>query len=105
MGEKKYMNELKKFIENVNKSIKIQKIILFGSRAAGDFRKESDIDLMIVSPEFEGKNFFERVKIMYNYWELDYAVDFLCYTPKEFNELGKKISIVSEAIKSGVEIK
>lgn len=35
----------------------MNKIILFGSKARGNAKKESDIDLIIVSPYFEEKNF------------------------------------------------
>jgi hypothetical protein len=41
---------------------------------------------------------------MYDYWELRYPVDFLCYTPKEFEREKKKVSIVSEALREGIEI-
>jgi hypothetical protein len=41
---------------------------------------------------------------MYDFWDLNYPVDFLCYTPEEFNKLKKEVSIVSEALKEGIEI-
>jgi hypothetical protein len=41
---------------------------------------------------------------MYDFCDLNYPVDFLCYTPEEFNKLKKEVSIVSEALKEGVEI-
>ena len=62
------------------------------------------MDLIIISPDFENMNFFERVSKMYDYWEIDLPVDFLCYTPKEYNKLKKGITIVSEALKKGVLI-
>jgi predicted nucleotidyltransferase len=98
------MQELKKFLLDLNKEIKIEKIILFGSRATENFGKDSDVDLIIVSSDFEGMNFFERGAKMYDFWELDLPVDFLCYTPKEFNKLRKGITIVSEALKNGIMI-
>ena len=33
-------------------------IILFGSQARGDAKKDSDIDLIIISKSFKGKNIF-----------------------------------------------
>ena len=42
---------------------------------------------------------------MYDYWNLNYPVDFLCYTPKEFNKLKNQITIVREAVRDGIEIK
>ena len=41
---------------------------------------------------------------MYDYWNLDYPVDFLCYTPEEFEKKKKEISIVKEAVKEGIDI-
>ena len=42
---------------------------------------------------------------MYEDWDYNFAVDFICYTPKEFNEKKNQVSIVSEALKTGVIIK
>ncbi|MBU4246603.1 MAG: nucleotidyltransferase domain-containing protein [Nanoarchaeota archaeon] len=67
--------------------------------------KWSDIDLIIVSPKFRKLDFIERGARMYDYWNLNYPADFLCFTPEEFKERAKKISIVSEAIKNGIEVK
>ena len=94
--------KLKQFLKLLTKNIKVNEIILFGSRADGTSNNESDIDLIIVSDDFEGKNFFERVSMMYDYWNIDLPVDFLCYTTKEFNKLKKGITIVSEALKKGI---
>jgi len=102
--KKSLILELKKFLVTLNDDIKIEKIFLFGSRAEGNFNENSDVDLIIISPDFENMNFFERVSKMYDYWEIDLPVDFLCYTPKEFNRLKKGITIVSEALKKGILI-
>ncbi len=103
MDRNKYIiKKIKKFINKINKEFKIEKIIFFGSRTGNKYSKESDIDLIIVSDDFKGLDFFERVSKMYNYWNLDYAVDFLCYTVKEFDNLKKRISIVGQAIKEGI---
>ena len=105
MGEREYlMNGLKGFIERVGKDFPVEECIFFGSRAGREFREDSDVDLIIVSSGFENMNFFERAKKMYDYWELDLPVDFLCYTPEEFRKLKNRISIVREAIAEGVKI-
>ena len=103
MVQKKYLNEqLKEFLKNLTENIQVDEIILFGSRVNGNAKKDSDVDLIIVSPDFEEMNFFERVSKMYDYWKIDLPVDFLCYTSKEFEKLKKGITIVSEALKKGV---
>lgn len=93
---------------NISKNVKLQKIILFGSYARGDQHKDSDVDLILVSANFKRKKFVKRSWGFYKYWHLDsdinYPVDFLCYTPEEFKKLSKGVNIVSEAIKEGIEI-
>ena len=106
MGGKKSINEkLKLFKTRLNMGMPINKMILFGSRAKGKYGRDRDIDLIIVSPKFKKLDFFERGAKMYDYWDLRYPVDFLCYTPEEFNKLKKQITIVREAVKEGIEIK
>lgn len=46
-------NDLKLFINEIQKKYNYKKVILFGSRARGDNREDSDIDLLI---EFDPKN-------------------------------------------------
>lgn len=104
MGKEEIIKLLGKFIAKV-KGIELQKVILFGSQATGQATKESDIDLIVVAPDFEEMGFFERVKAIHKYWNLNYPVDFLCYTPQEFEKKKNRISIVSEALKEGVVIK
>ena len=106
MGRKKSIKEkLKKFKESVGRDILVSEIILFGSRAYGKPHKYSDVDVIIVSPDFKNMDFFQRGAKMYNYWDIDMPVDFLCYTPEEFSKLKNKISIVKEALSKGVVIK
>ena len=105
MGRRKSIKEkLKDFKKNLNKKIQIKEMILFGSRANGKSRKNSDVDLIIVSPEFKNLDFFQRGAKMYDFWDLDLPVDFLCYTPEEFEKLKNRASIVREAEKSGIVI-
>lgn len=94
------INELKEF-KNKNK---IEKMYLFGSRAMGRVHKWSDVDLIVVSKKFNGKGILKRSPELYTKWDLDYPVDFLCYTPEEFNKLKKQITIVRDAVIEGIEI-
>ncbi|MEM2619521.1 MAG: hypothetical protein QW356_08630, partial [Candidatus Hadarchaeales archaeon] len=62
-------------------------------------------DLILISKSFEGKNFFERLRGLWLKWKLQKPVDFIPYTPEEFQRLKTKVSLVSEALKEGIEIK
>jgi len=105
MGRKKHIiDSLEEFKKETEKSMPISKIIFFGSRATGKARKYSDVDMIVVSPEFGDMKFRERATRMYDYWNLDYPVDFLCYTPEEFEKKKTGIGIIHEAVKAGIEI-
>jgi len=103
MDRKELLKNLKIFREKLKEDYKIKEVILFGSRANGKFRKDSDVDLIIVG-NFQGKNGLKRVPPLYEYWKIDLPVDFICYTPVEYEKLKKKVSIVREALKSGIII-
>tara|TARA_Y100000310_G_scaffold345413_1_gene464718 strand:+ start:26698 stop:27015 length:318 start_codon:yes stop_codon:yes gene_type:complete len=105
MGQGKYLTQIKSFAKDLEKDFKIKKLILFGSRATGKAKKDSDIDLIIVSDDFKGMGFFERTSRMYKYWPFEIPVDFLCYTKKEFDKLKTRISVVKQAIDTGITIK
>lgn len=110
MGSKKIKKnaELMKDLEDFKKSIKkkffVEKMLLFGSAATGNMTEHSDIDLLIVSRKFGKKQFFKIVPKLYSEWNLGYPVDFLCYNKEEFEQERKKVSIVSEAVREGIEI-
>jgi hypothetical protein len=103
MGERENLIQgVKSFVKKL--PLKVEKAIVFGSRVRGGHDKYSDVDLLIVSPDFKGIKFGKRALGFYKYWNLNYPVDFLCLLPKEFNEKKKKITIVREALKEGIEI-
>lgn len=101
---KKDISVVRRFKEQLSKKVPIKKVILFGSRANGKTHRWSDFDIIIVSNSFKGKRSFERGLGFYQYWNQDFPVDFLCYTPEEFSRLKKKITIVKTAVEKGVEI-
>jgi len=67
-------------------------------------KEDSDIDLILVSRNFAGKSFFDRPIGLRKFWTLHYPVDFLCYSPEEFKKEKRRVSIVSEAIREGLEV-
>ena len=102
--DKSLIKELKNFHKEISVDYPIKKMILFGSRAKGRERENSDVDLLLVSKKFLGKRRLKRSPDLYLRWNLDYPVDFVCLTPKEFENKKKEIGIVQEAVKDGVEI-
>jgi len=109
MDRKTLINKIKIFRNKIKDKYNLSKIILFGSMANNNPHKDSDVDLIVVSKDFEGKKSFRRAPDLYIEWHsnsnINLPVDFLCYTPEEFNKLKKQVSIVKQALKEGIEIK
>jgi predicted nucleotidyltransferase len=66
-------------------------IALFGSALTGNMHEDSDIDLIIISKDFEGKDIFERAKMTVQPEEeviRKYRVpmDILTMSPEEYEE-------------------
>jgi len=79
-----------------------QAIYLFGSRARGDAIKESDYDLLVVSPAFEGVMFTDRMTRIYAHPPRPGNLECLCLTPSECERSRKMISLVALIAREGV---
>ncbi|MEM5830465.1 MAG: nucleotidyltransferase domain-containing protein [Candidatus Aenigmatarchaeota archaeon] len=88
-------------------NIEIDKIILFGSRARGDYREDSDYDLLIVTKEkLDRKDkirFKTKMRIIFAKEKI--PVDLIVYSSQEFEERAKDVSYIAYyASKEGVLI-
>ena len=92
------------FARQLHEEAGAQKVILFGSRARGDWLEESDYDFIVVSSQFDGMHFVERPVSLYKHWKGHPGVELLCYTPEEFERKRRQISIVREAVREGIEL-
>ncbi|MBI4181390.1 MAG: nucleotidyltransferase domain-containing protein [Candidatus Aenigmarchaeota archaeon] len=105
MSEKdRLILQLRRFRAAASREVPIEHMFLFGSRAWGIPHRYSDIDLVLVSRAFRRLGFRWRATKMYDFWTLHLPVDFLCYTPEEFNRLRRQRTIVREAVEHGIEI-
>lgn len=102
--DKKVDEWIENFVKIIEKKYSPQKILIFGSRARGDYLIESDVDMVIVSKKFEGMKWIERLHEVSDLWEGLVLLEPLCYTPQEFQEKQREWGIVRQAIKEGVEI-
>lgn len=93
------------FARAVQKNFSPSRIILFGSRATGKAKKDSDYDFIIISPKFKKIDWEERSTKAYHLKRnIPAAMDIICYTPEEFEKKKKQLGIVQQAVKEGIEI-
>jgi len=96
--------DLRGFKNRLKRRFKVEKMILFGSRARNEHLLDSDVDLIIVSRQFQGQFFTNRISDVLEYWSAPVDLEPLCYTPEEFKRKLKEYGIVRTAVKEGVEI-
>jgi len=96
--------ELKQLLEDIRKLYRDAKIYLFGSRARGDFDKDSDYDLIIVSKEFKKTPFVNRGGTIWRNTDAALAADMLCYTPDEFEKVRKTSIVIKDAMRHAVPL-
>ena len=108
MDKKRIREEVIKIVRILKKRNKLDKVILFGSFARGDFGKYSDVDVLVVSKKFEGIEKLKRSPKLYydvhSNLKLKFDVDIACYTPNEFSNWRNKSVLIKEALENGIEV-
>lgn len=96
-------NIAKQFAESLSKAgIKVQKAYLFGSFAKGKAKKDSDIDVCIVSSSF-GKDYFgEMVKLRKYSLKIDSRIEPVPFLPEDLND--RYSTLASEIRKYGIPL-
>ena len=80
----KKMAYIKRLCRKIIEGFQPEKIILFGSRAWGKPRPDSDIDLLVVMP-YEGTHSAQAIRIL-TYLDVLVSLDLLVRTPEEVEQ-------------------
>ena len=96
-------NAVREYVSELSKEISIQKAVLFGSYARGNYDKDSDVDLAIFSDYFEGTSRIDGIKFLLararKYSRLDFQP--IAFTYRDYIE---RDGFAAEVLKEGVEI-
>lgn len=96
---------IKLYTKTLNKRTPIDKVIVFGSFARGDTRRDSDLDLIVLSKAFKKIGFLKRLEYLSKNWkDYDLPVDIIGYTPEEFFEGAKESAVLKEAARDGIVV-
>ena len=82
-------------------------VILFGSRARGDYHKDSDIDLLLVHPRWQDADVRKEALAAWDTAESLYGtripVDVVSFTPEEFQHMRRTVnSVAAIATEEGI---
>jgi predicted nucleotidyltransferase len=93
------------FRDSLTELMPVTALIWFGSRSGGQERdKWSDYDFVVVSPEFQDVPFLDRADRLEPLRQRGVSYDLLCYTPEEFDYMSNRITIVREAVRTGIRL-
>ena len=93
------MAELRRYVDLLVRHYAPQRILLFGSLAAGKVHEYSDIDLIVVAES--QRSFWERLVEVNTLLRPQVPVDILIYTPAEWQEVQQRSFFREEVIKKG----
>ena len=75
------------------RGIRLQKVILYGSYADGTHQEESDIEVVIVSDDFAGKGYWERIDILADViYEIFAPIEAVAMTTEEWEHGDSQIA-------------
>lgn len=97
---------IKVFLDNMPRNIKIQGVFLFGSYATGNMKKDSDLDLVVISPDFKKMDFIKRLELLSHIQGKDIVtrsvpMDIIGYTPIEFKNIDEESLVMRQAKREG----
>lgn len=96
------IESIKHFVAEAEKeNIHIQQAILFGSYAKGSNHEWSDIDVAVVSENFEGIRFYDNLKLSKPVIHSNIDIETHPYRPEDFTEDNL---FVKEILKDGIRI-
>jgi len=91
---------VKKLLEALSRVISIEEAFIFGSSVKGDWLKESDVDLIVVSRDFEGMPFTRRLDFVEEIqWKqrIKPHIEVFPYTPRELREKMEASAVIRDA--------
>ncbi|MEW6378095.1 MAG: nucleotidyltransferase domain-containing protein [bacterium] len=100
MDKNTVLEIISRFIEVIeSKGIRVNKLVLFGSYARGTYREGSDIDIAVISEDFAGKDYWERIEILSDaIYDIFEPIEAIAVTPDEWE---RKESLVIEYAQDG----
>jgi len=102
MAKKHFEVSIKKYLEALkNKNIRVKKVILYGSLAAGIGNEDSDIDLAIISPDLGRDRFKEFLMLKKLTRGIDLDISPRTYSIEQYQKARQGDFLYDEIIQKG----
>ena len=98
---KDILNSINKFVEEIKKKYSVTAIILFGSYAKGTENENSDIDIAVVSDDFD--DIYDCMAILMGMtWDIDARIEPHPITTEDYKKSSNPF--VKEIIDTGIKV-
>lgn len=95
------MNSIEKYIEKISQYYKIKAIILFGSYAKGTQNEDSDIDIAIVSDDFDDI-IEDGAKLIGYTWKIDTRIEPHPIKTEDYDNISNPF--IKEVVDTGIKV-
>lgn len=94
------LKPVKKYIRAlIGDGIRVQQVFLYGSHAKNKAHRDSDIDIIVVSEDFKGKELLERLHILgWAQRDVSEPIEAYGFTPEEVQNRERDLSAFWEEI-------
>ena len=99
MVKDKWIEKFKQeILPKIIKEYNPKKVLIFGSRVKGESDENSDLDIIVISDSFKEIPFVNRMSLLLKRFKFPKHIDYLCYTPEEFERIKDKSSLLIDAL-------
>ena len=99
--DNRIMESIKKYIEKISEHYQIEAIILFGSYAKGTENEDSDIDIAIISSDFNDI-IEDGAKLIGLTWKIDTIIEPHPITTEDYEKVSNPF--VKEVMNTGIKV-
>ena len=99
--DSRIMESIKKYIKKISQYYKIEAIILFGSYAKGTENEDSDIDIAIISSDFNDI-IEDGAKLIGLTWKIDTRIEPHPITTEDYQKVSNPF--VREVVDTGIKV-
>ena len=99
--DSRIMESIKKYIEKISQYYKIEAIILFGSYAKGTENEYSDIDIAVISDDFD--DIYDCMAVLMGMtWDIDARIEPHPITTEDYEKVSNPF--VKEVVDTGIKV-
>lgn len=100
----KWRVSVQRFLVRFDRLYGLHCAVLYGSLATGDYRADSDADLVLISSGVP-EDFLQRLRMTSDLYERGALVEALVYTPKEFHQMIEDMHVTAlDATTQGIPL-